>query len=175
MTRPVLALTLLLWCSAAPGILRADEITPPLGVDWGEAENHLERRLLGAKAKIVEKRVVDGRDMWTVEGLIQANLRRTVFYFKNGGLSEVEFQYQNDQWAEVDYDRLLSDLRQKLDARFGAGKLVARTKTPQGDVMESLVGYQWSKGTAAIQVIYFGAESPTQAYRTVSLHYKALE
>jgi hypothetical protein len=160
---------------AVSHLLGADEITPPLGVDWGEAENHLERRLAGAKAKVVEKRVVEGRDMWTVEGLIQANLRRTIFYFKNGGLSEVEFQYQNDQWAEVDYGRLLSDLRQRLEARLGSGKLIARSKIPQGDVTESVVGYQWNKGTAAIQVIYFGAESKTQAYRTVSLHYKSLE
>jgi len=174
MTRPLIALLLAL-ILIAPSFGRADEITPPLGVSWGEQEDHLQQRLAGAKAKIVERRIVAGRDMWTVEGLVQANLRRTVFYFRDHGLVEVEFQYQNDQWIDTDYDRLLTDLRQRIERRFGEGRLISRSKTTQGDVTQNLVGYEWNKNNAAIQVIYFSAESPSQVYRTVSLHYKALD
>ena len=174
MFRHLFALFLLAWPLVAPGLVRADEITPPLGVNWDEQEAHLERRLKEAKAKIVERRTVQGRDVWTVEGLVQANLRRTVFYFRGGGLVEVEFQYQNEKWADTDYDHLLSDLRQRIEQHFGSGKLIARSKTPQGDVTQSLVGYEWNKNNAAIQIIYFAAENSAHAYRTVSLHYKLL-
>ena len=155
-----------------PRIVRADEITPPLGVEWGEPQDQLERRLQGAKAKIVERRMLGGRDVWTVEGLIQANLKRTLFYFRSGALVEVEFKYQNDKWTYPDYDRLVTDLRQRIEKRFGPGRLIARSKTPQGDITQSLVGYEWSRNNASIQVIYFSAENPSQSYRTVSLHYK---
>ncbi len=154
---------------------RAEDIRPPFGLEWGEQEERLQQRLAGAKAKIVEKRVVGGRDMWTVEGLIQTNLRRTVFYFRNSGLVEVELQYQNPDWIDSDYNSFLGQLRLKVEARYGQGKLVARSKSPEGNVVQTLVGYEWNQNNSAIQVIYFCAESPSQVYRTVSLHYKSLE
>lgn len=152
-----------------------EEITPPFNLQWGEAEEHLARLLAGAKATIVEKRVLEGRDMWTVEGLVQTNLKRTVFYFRNGGLVEVELQYQNADWIDSDYNSFVSQLRMKIEKRFGDGKIIARSKTPHGDVTQTLVGYQWNKNGCAIEVIYFCAESPSQVYRTVSLHYKTLQ
>ena len=155
-------------------VARADDITPPLGVDWGEQEEELQHRLTAAKARILERRVLGGRDVWTVEGLAQPNLRRTMFYFRGNGLVEVEFQYQNDQWTELDYDRLVTDLRQRIEKRFGPGKLIARSRSPGGEVTQSLVGYEWNRNNAAIQVIYFSAENALHSYRTVSLHYKRL-
>ena len=172
MIRQLIALSILTWFLVVHPRVRADEITPPLGVDWGEQEDHLERRLHSAKAKVVEKRMIEGRDRWTVEGLVQANLRRTVFYFRSGGLVEVEFQYESDKWVESDYSNLMSELRQRIEKRFGPGKIIARSKSPQGDVTQSLVGYEWNQNNAAIQVIYFSAENATNVYRTVSLHYK---
>ena len=58
--------------------------------------------------------------------------------------------------------------------RSATVRLIARSKTPQGDVTQSLVGYEWNKNNAAIQIIYFAAENSAHAYRTVSLHYKLL-
>ena len=97
-----------------------------------------------------------------------------MFYFRGNGLVEVEFQYQNDQWTELDYDRLVTDLRQRIEKRFGPGKLIARSRSPGGEVTQSLVGYEWNRNNAAIQVIYFSAENALHSYRTVSLHYKRL-
>ncbi len=159
----------------SPRAMPSQEIAAPFGLDWGESEARLEPMLLGAKSKIVEKRILEGRDMWTVEGLVQANLYRTIFYFKNDGLDEVELQYRNKAWAETDYDSFLSQLREKVEKRYGDGKLIARSKTQQADVNQTLVGYQWSKNGCAIEVIYFAAEKPSQNYRIVSLHYKILE
>lgn len=152
----------------------AQEIKAPFGLDWGETEEHLASLLAGAKAKIVEKRVRDGRDMWTVEGLIQTNLKRTIFYFRGDGLVEVELQYQNPEWIESDYDSFMGQLRLKVEAKYGPGKLIARNKTQEGDVVQTLVGYEWNRNNTAIQIIYFCAENATNVYRTVSLHYKAL-
>ena len=166
---------LLIGFFAMPRGARSQDIQPPFGLEWGEQEERLQQRLAGAKAKIVERRVVGGRDMWTVEGLIQTNLRRTVFYFRNTGLVEVELQYQNADWIDSDYNSFLGQLRLKVEARYGPGKLIARSKSPEGDVTQTLVGYEWNRNNTAIQVIYFCAESPSQVYRTVSLHYKTLE
>jgi len=175
MFRRAFALLVFVWLPGALRLARAEEIAPPLGVEWGEQKEHIERRLQSAKAKVVERRVVNGRDAWTVEGLAQANLRRTLFYFRGGGLVEVEFQYQNDKWAEASYNELLGDLRQRIEKHFGDGKLIARSKTPGAEVTQTLVGYEWNKNNAAIQLIYFAAESAANAYRTLSLHYKTIQ
>jgi len=174
MNRILLALLLAL-CLATPGPARAaDEIVPPFGLSWGVSKDRMTSLLAGAKAKIVEKRVVGGRDSWTVEGLIQTNLRRTVFYFRNDGLVEVELQYQNDDWIDSDYSNFMGQLRVNLEKRYGVGKLIARSKNPQGDVVQTLTGYEWVQPGSAVQLVYFCAESPTQVFRMVSLHYKAL-
>lgn len=174
MRRSLLALLCLLAFAFTSSRVWAEEITPPFGLAWGTAQPKLERLLNGAKARIVEKRVLNGRDMWTVEGLVQTNLKRTVFYFKDGGMVEVELQYQNADWIDTDYNSFLSQLRLKVEGRFGMGKLIARSKNVADDVTQTLVGYQWSKSEAAIKIIYFSAESASQVYRTVSLHYVAL-
>ncbi len=154
--------------------LGAEEMRPPFGLDWGESQQRMQSLLTGAKAKIVERRVLEGRDMWIVEGLVQTNLKQTVFYFRNGGLVEVELRYQNSNWVDTEYNAFLSQLRGKVESRFGQGKLIARSKAPVGDVTQTLVGYRWSKGETQMEIIYFAAENPSQVYRTVSLHYKAV-
>jgi len=174
MKRLLLALLLTL-ALAAPGLLRAaDSIVPPFGLSWGVTKDRLASLLQGANAKIVGKRVVSGRDAWEVEGLIQSNLHRTVFFFRNDGLVEVELQYQNNSWLDAEYNSFMGQLRTSLENKFGPGKLIARSKNTQGDVVETLTGYEWVQPENAVQLIYFSAESPSQVFRMVSLHYKAL-
>jgi len=152
-----------------------ERITPPLGVSWGEPQKRIEGRLVAAKATIVERRKLGGRDAWSVEKLSQPNLRRTMFYFRNGGLVEVEFQYQNPAWDEGQASAFFADLRQRVEARYGSGKMIARSKNPKDGITQSLVGYEWLRGDAAVDVIYFAAENADYAYRTVSLHYKQVD
>lgn len=175
MKRILLALCLAV-CLLTPGRVRADdEITPPFGLTWGVGKERMTSLLKGAKAKVVDKRMLNGRAMWTVEGLIQTNLRHTIFYFRTDRLVEVELQYQNDDWIDTDYSRFLGQLRMSLEKKYGTGKLIARSKNPQGDVVQTLTGYEWVQTNNAVQLVYFSAESPSQVYRMVSLHYKALE
>jgi hypothetical protein len=121
----------------------------------------------------VERRDVAGRDAWTVEGLVQASLKRTLFYFRGGQLVEVELQYQNADWDTYKYDDFMSQVRQRIEQKYGAGQVLARSKTPEGDVVQTIVGYKWTQNSTAIELIYFCAENASQIYRTISVHYKA--
>src|SRR5688572_10594114 len=90
--RRLTALTLTVaagWLLAGATVAPAQEVTkelkPPFGLTWGESMDKLERLLNGAKAKIVDRRMVAGdREAWEVEGLVQTGLRRTIFYFRRG-------------------------------------------------------------------------------------------
>jgi hypothetical protein len=165
-------LLLLLLLGAAP--LRADEIQPPFGLHWGETAERLNQLLKGAKATIVDRRLVDGKEAWDVEGLLQQGLKRTVFYFHRGELVEVELQYQQEGWDDARYDSFLLEVRKKIEQRYGEGQLVAKRTEPAPDpsVTQKLVGYKWNQNNTAIELIYFAATHPNQAWRTLSVHYK---
>jgi hypothetical protein len=148
-------------------------INPPFGLEWGESADRLEKLLDGAKASIVDRHDVQGREAWTVEGLIQQGLRRTVFYFRDSQLVEVELQYQSPDWDVAKYDDFMTQVRHRIEQKFGAGQLIARTREPvDGNVMQTLVGYTWNENNTAIQLFYYSAETTTQSWRTVSVHYK---
>jgi len=149
-----------------------EEINPPFGLKWGESTIQLAKLLTGAKAIIVDKHEVEGREAWTVEGLVQQNLRRTVFYFKTTQLVEVELQYQSADWDTSKYDDFMAQVRRRIEQRFGNGQLIARSKRPEGDVTQTIVGYKWTQGQTALELIYYAAENAELIYRTVSLHYK---
>jgi hypothetical protein len=173
-SRLKIALAALVFASLAPlfSAHAAEEIKPPFGLQWGESATRLEKLLAGAKARVTDKRDADGRVAWTVEGLVQAGLRRTIFYFKSGQLVEVELQYQSDEWDTAKYDEFMGSIRRRIEQKYGSGQLIARQKTPEGAVMQTLVGYKWNINNTAIELIYFAAENSTQIYRTVSVHYK---
>jgi|ERR1700677_538635 len=155
-----------------PRPVSADEIPPPFGLQWGESDERLGKLLAGAKAQVVDKHMVADREAWTVEGLLQQGLKRTVFYFKNGSLVEVELQYQSPDWDILKYDDFMSAVRKRIEQKYGAGQLIAKTRAPEGDVMQTIVGYKWNQNNTAIELIYYSAENASQSYRTVSVHYK---
>ena len=156
------------------GSLRAEEINPPFGLRWGETAQRLEKLLVGAKASIVDKHFIDGKEAWDVEGLLQTGLKRTVFYFHRGELVEVELQYQQDGWDDAHYTGLLNDVRKRLEQRYGDGQLIARRteQAPQTDITQKIVGYKWNQNNTAIELVYFAAANNTQSYRALSVHYK---
>ena len=152
----------------------AEEIKPPFGLIWGETPERLERLLKNAKATIVEKRKMEGgRDAWHVEGLVQTGLKRTVFYFRASGLYEVELQYQRQDWDQAKYDEYMGQIRRSIEKRFGPGQLIARKTEPEGDVIQTVVGYKWNQNNAAIELFYYSAQNGGNVFRTLSVHYKA--
>ncbi len=173
MLRPFLLLFLTLFLPLA-GV--GAEILPPFGLDWGVSQERLGKMLTGSKATVVEKGVdSEGRERWAVEGLVQTNLKLTIFYFRNEGLAEVELQYSSPGWTGTEYNDYLGQLRQKLEQRYGTGRLLQRARSVEAGVVQILVGYVWGEGgNTQIKLVYFAAETPAQVYRTVSLHYKAV-
>jgi hypothetical protein len=118
------------WVALAGWIVTANlpaaEVRPPFGLAWGEAPDRLATLLQGAGAKIVEKGKSGARDMWTVEGLLQPRLKRTLFYFEKDALSEVELQYGDPAWDVARYDTFLGEVRAKVEQLYGPGTLIAR-------------------------------------------------
>ncbi|RYD78453.1 MAG: hypothetical protein EOP84_14225 [Verrucomicrobiaceae bacterium] len=149
------------------------EIKPPFGLGWGETAERLERLLTGAKARIVNRRILDDeREAWDVDGLVQTGLRRTVFYFKRGELVEVELQYQKDDWTQAKYDEFMGQVRRRIEQRYGAGQQIIRKTEPEGTVMQTIVGYKWNLNNTALELFYYSAQDSQHVFRTMSVHYK---
>jgi hypothetical protein len=159
-------------CLRASAQYERTDIKPPFNLQWGEDRGRMERLLAGAKAKIVDRHMVDDREAWTVEGLLQQGLKRTVFYFKKDGMNEVELQYQDDTWDTQKYDEFMGSVRRKVEARFGPGQLIARSTQKEGSINQTVVGYKWTLNTTSIQLFYYSAEEGANHFRTVSIHYK---
>lgn len=155
-------------------VASGEEINPPFGLRWGETAERMQRLLQGAKATVVDRRKVDGREAWDVEGLIQAGLKRTVFYFLRGELVEVELQYQKEDWNDTQYTNFMGDVRKRLEQKYGTGQLVARRteQEPSTDVTKRIESYRWNQNNTAIELVYFAATNSSQAFRTLSVHYK---
>ncbi len=160
--------------SGALSASAGDDIPPPFGFRWNDSAARVEQILIVAKAKIVTREKKDKHDVWTVEGLVQPGLKRTLFEFKEGFLVEVELQYEYDQWTIEHYNNRMGDIRRYFDGKFGTGKLVSRTRDTDSDVVQTLVGYQWIVGGTMLELFYFSAQREALVYRTITVKYKAI-
>jgi hypothetical protein len=151
-----------------------DDIPPPFGFHWNDSMTKVEQVLLGAKAKIVTKERKEKRDVWTVEGLVQPGLKRTLFTFKEGFLVEVELQYEYPDWSIERYNDRMGEIRRYFDAKFGTGKLVSRSRDTDSDVIQTLVGYQWIVGGTMLELFYFSAQRDLMVFRSITVTYKAI-
>ena len=156
------------------GSLLADEIPPPFGFRWNDSASRVERVLKGAKAKIVERGKNGDLDVWTVEGLIHPGLKRTLFSFKSGLLTQVELQYEYPDWTLEHYNNRMGEVRRYFDAKYGTGRLISRSRDNDTDVIQTLVGYQWVVGKSALELFYFSAQKEPNVYRNITVTYKAI-
>jgi hypothetical protein len=152
----------------------ADELVPPFGFRWNDSMARVEAVLHGAKAKLVSREKKEGREIWTVEGLIHPGLKRTVFTFKDRALVAVELQYEYPDWSIERYNQRMGEIRKYFDEKYGTGKLVSRSRDRDTEVIQTLVGYQWMVGTTMLELYYFSAQHDNLVYRTISVDYKAL-
>jgi hypothetical protein len=151
-----------------------DDIPPPFGFHWNDSMTKLETVLGGAKAKIVSREKKEKREVWTVEGLVQPGLRRTLFIFRDGFLVEVELQYEYPDWTIERYNERMGEIRRYFDAKFGTGKLVSRSRDTDSDVIQTLVGYQWIVGGTMLELFYFSAQRDQLVFRSITVSYKAI-
>jgi hypothetical protein len=152
----------------------ADDIPPPFGFKWNDSMTKLEQVLTGAKAKIISREKKEKRDVWTVEGLVQPGLRRTLFIFRDGFLVEVELQYEYPDWTIERFNERMGEIRRYFDAKFGTGKLVSRSRDNESDVIQTLVGYQWIVGGTMLELFYFSAQRDQLLFRSITVSYKAI-
>lgn len=160
--------------SSSQGLV--NEIKPPFKLVWGETSDRLERLVSAAGGKVVSRRMARGnREAIDVEGLLQDGLKKTIFYFKQGILTGVELQYQSDAWSEEDYNKLMGKFRTRSTELYGEGTQIVRKSEKVGinNVTQTVAGYKWTLNATSLQLIYFAATDPQNAYRTVSLHYSA--
>lgn len=167
-----LAGALITWLLVGPAAMAVEDIRPPFGLQWEESPDRLQAILDKAKATVVKKENVGDREAWTVQGIVHAGLRQTVFYFKDGGLVEVELQYHSDEWDARNYETFMADVRRKIEERFGQGQLLKRSKTTEGSVIQTMVAYKWNQNRTSIHLVYFAAEDANLIYPTISVHYK---
>lgn len=152
----------------------ADDLNPPFGFRWNDAMSRVDAVLKGAKATIVSREKKENREVWTVEGLVHPGLKRTLFTFKGGALFGVELQYEYPDWSIERYNERMGEIRRYFDAKYGTGKLVSRTRDTDSDVIQTLVGYQWTIGATMLELFYFSAQHDQLVFRTISVDYKAL-
>jgi hypothetical protein len=151
-----------------------EDIPPPFGFRWNDPSGKVEQVLVAAKARIVSREQKERREVWTVEGLVQPGLKRTLFQFKEGFLVDVELQYEYDKWTIENYNNRMGEIRRYFDGKFGTGKLVSRTRDTDSDVVQTLVGYQWMVGGTMLELFYFSAQREQLVYRTITVTYKAM-
>ena len=152
----------------------AEEIPPPFGFKWNDDTRKIETTLNGAKAKIVNREKKEKKEVWTVEGLVQPGLARTLFIFRDGFLVEVELQYEYPDWTIERYNDRMGEIRRYFDAKFGTGKLVSRSRDLDSDVVQTLVGYQWIVGGTMLELFYFSAQRDQNVFRSITVSYKAI-
>jgi hypothetical protein len=171
----------LIWCGLALSFFfvsqstkALDEIPPPFGFKWNDLTGRVETLLKGAKARIVTREKKQHNEVWTVEGLVQPGLKRTLFTFREGFLVEIELQYEYDDWTIERYNDRMGEIRRYFDAKFGVGKLVSRSRDTDTDVIQTLVGYQWTVGSTMLELFYFSAQRDALLFRTITVDYKMI-
>jgi len=175
MPRVLISFVLVIFvASTTPKAFAAEELLPPFGFRWNDTMSRVEAVLKGAKATIISREKKENREVWTVEGLVHPGLKRTLFTFKGGALFGVELQYEYPDWSIERYNERMGEIRRYFDAKYGTGKLVSRTRDTDSDVIQTLVGYQWTIGATMLELFYFSAQHDALVFRTISVDYKAL-
>jgi hypothetical protein len=154
------------------GLRAAEEIKVPFNFQWGEASSRLEESLKRVQAKVVERRPAGTRTCLVVQGIPQPLLQRALFYFENDSLNEIELHYGDANWDSTRYGEFFDQTRRNIESKYGIGRVVARQKTREGDVLQTLIGYQWVQDITTLSLYYYTAERGADSYRLLSLHYR---
>ena len=152
--------------------LSYEEIKIPFNFSWGESSSRLEAGLKSVKARIIERKQVRGRLCLVVEGIPQRLLQRALFYFDNDALGEIELHYGDSQWDQAKYDTFFEKTRLNIERKYGPGRIIARQRSVDSGVLQSLVGYQWTQPVTALALFYYSAKKETNSFSLLSLHYR---
>lgn len=165
----------------------AQAIKIPYALAWGDSVEKVREMLNAVKGhETAFSQKAPGKFVMEAEGLGVGDqlLKKSLFTFREGALVQVELQYGDPSWdAEKTLD-FFDRTRRRIGERYGAGTLIVNKvkerpsgeKVPQ-DMTYTLIIYQWSQPTVALELNYYSVEGGegegAKALRLVSLHYKA--
>jgi hypothetical protein len=167
-----LLVVLLACCTAMSGLRAAEEIKVPFNFQWGESAGRLEESLKRVQAKVVERKDAGNRQCLIVQGIPQPLLQKALFYFESDSLNEIELHYGDPKWDSVRYGEFFDQTRRNIESKYGIGRVIARQKTREGDVLQTIIGYQWPQEITTLSLYYYTAERGADSYRLLSLHYR---
>jgi len=147
------------------------EIKAPFGMQWGESVDRIKEVVGKAKAKVVEEKVIGDRDVLVVEGIVQEGLKRTLFYFSEGGLGEVELQYDREGWDEARVASWVTTIKQQADRKYGQGRLFADERGDKDGIGHTLRAWIWVQNFVSLRLVHYTAQQGDARMRRVSLHY----
>jgi hypothetical protein len=149
------------------------EIKAPFGMQWGESPDRIRTVVTNAKAKVVEERTSGQREVMAVDGIVQEGLKRTLFYFEEGGLSEVELQYDREGWDDARVGSWVSTIKTQADRKYGPGRLYADERGDADGVQHTLRGWLWLQNFVSLRLVHYTAQQGEEKLRRISLHYCA--
>ena len=147
------------------------EIKAPFGMEWGETIDRIKEVVAKAKATVVEQKVAGDRDVLVVEGIVQEGLKRTLFYFTEGGLSEVELQYDREGWDEARVASWVTTIKQQADRKYGPGRIFADERGDKDPINHTLRAWIWVQNFVSLRLVHYTAQQGEERMRRVSLHY----
>ncbi len=159
-------------CALAGTAFAVEEIKVPFNFQWGESSQRLEDGLNRVQAKVVERKSVQGRLCLVVEGIPQRLLQRAQFYFRDDSLEEIELQYGDPNWDSTQFGSFFDQTRRNVEGKYGIGRVISRQKTREGDVLQTIIGYQWVQDAVTLTLYYYTAERGAESFRVLSLHYR---
>jgi uncharacterized protein YdeI (BOF family) len=149
------------------------EIKAPFGMQWGEPVGRIKEVVTKAKAKVVEERSAGQREVIVVEGIVQEGLKRTLFYFRDGGLSEVELQYDRKEWDDEKVAAWVATIKREADRKYGPGRVFADETGNENGLRHKLKGWMWPQNFVSLRLVHYAAQKENEKMRRVSLHYCA--
>lgn len=161
------------WSAAGATAAAQQEIKAPFGMQWGEPAGRIEEVVTKAKAKVAEERTIGQRDVLVVEGIVQEGLKRTLFYFENGGLCEVELQYDRAGWDDPKVAAWVATIKREADRKYGPGRVYADEKGDENGLTHTLKGWMWVQNFVSLRLVHYTAKKGEEQMRRVSLHYCA--
>ena len=168
-------------CLAQQAVPR--EIKVPYALGWGDGIDKVREMINAVKARETgcsEK--IPGKVVIEAEGLNVGDLllKKSLFTFRNGLLAEVELQYADASWDGDKSVDFFDRTRRRIDERYGAGTLMVNKikEVPPGedapkDTTYTLIIYNWTQPTSALELNFYSMEEKEKAFRLVSLRYRA--
>jgi hypothetical protein len=105
------------------------------------------------------------------DGIVQEGLKRTLFYFEEGGLSEVELQYDREGWDDARVGSWVSTIKTQADRKYGPGRLFADENGNENGLRHTLKAWMWPQNFVSLRLVHYTAQKGNDKMRRVSLHY----